>query len=140
MAKMDIGSTESYLAILAYLQAPDGPPPKQLLSSLGALLDHLSYSFAIVGSQSLICEISLRTHLRICSAKKPQNDFSIVSGTLSQWYAAITEFCSISASHDLRLLYDAIMLYFEKIGLKSIWRNYRKEPQKDKTFILEERK
>ena len=138
--KIEIGDFKSYLLTLFYIKNPNGPPPAEALKHLGQVSEHLFFSFLVHADSAVISEIYRRATLRTISLETTQHSELIVaSGTLTQWHAAILEFCSPTVSIGGRLLFDALLIWFERAGLRVLWSNYRKLQQEDSTFILEQR-
>lgn len=137
-----IGSFDSYLMVLAYLQNPTGPDPATLMQESEELYGHLFFSFIVCCSEAMIFKILQRTTLKVTSTNNTVSEelLNIVSGTLLEWYAATRTFCVEDEDSELRRLFDAFVLFFEKAGLKACWQHLRKKPQQDKTYTLEEMK
>lgn len=62
----------------------------------------------------------------------------LLGGCLHEWKRATRECCSIEAPFHLRLLFDKIILLFEKEGLGNVWFDLRKKTLPDQTFLLED--
>lgn len=59
----------------------------------------------------------------------------LLGGCLYEWKRAALECCSVEASFNLRLLFDKIVLLFER---EDLWFNLRKKTLPDRTFLLED--
>lgn len=138
-SKIKVGDFQSYLLALYYIRHPDGVPPKDALKDLGQIMDHLFFSFFIEADKEVISEIYRRATLSTISLDTTRTtEVIIASGSLTQWHAAILEFCSLGVDERTRMLFDAIILMFERAGLRGLWSNYRKIKQDD-GFILEQK-
>lgn len=136
---IELGSYDSYLMTLAYFQSPTGPDPATVMQESEELFGHLHFTFLVLCDKELIFKILQRTKLKVTSAESIHTEsLNIVSGTLLDWYAATRTLCVEDADADLRRLFDAFVLFFEKAGLKSVWKEFRKKPLADKTFTLED--
>jgi len=132
--------TESALFIAALAALQGRADPLQALREAVHELNHLWYSFLVLGDLELIAEISGRSDLKVASFRVlDESRLAIVSGSLSEWYVATLEFCSEKATFNLRHLFDQILLQFDKFGLSEVWHEKRRRGLKDKTFLLEQK-
>lgn len=133
-AGVQIDQRLSFLLALGYMQGRK----KVLISELGNLLDHLSYSFLILAARDSLVDVIENTRLRIvsCNTVDEQKLF-VVTGTLHAWYEATLELCNVAANKHTRIIGNAVVMIFERAGFGELWRNTRKSTYKDSTFLLE---
>jgi len=128
----------SFLACLAYMQGAKGRRNEVILDSK-ALWNHISYTFFVSETPKVLKELRERTILNITStAGMDEDEVAVCTGTLKDWYDAVFECCSPTASKKLRILGDAIVLTFEKAGFSTIWRDAKRVYRADNTFTVEE--
>ena len=111
---------------------------------LSESIDHISFGFILHCNEFLLTRVMSRTRLRVVVAHDPKSisdiRTAVVSGTLKEFLHAIQDHLQQkSPSNEERTLYSFLMLYFENQGLGDLWRDWRKIPRKDGTFLLEYR-
>lgn len=94
----------------------------------------LHYTFMCRASEGVCQEIRDRTKLDVCQAEG--GDLFLVAGTLAEWKRAVAICCSEKALQHTRLLFDKILLHFEREGVGQVWFDYKKKMLPDKTFLL----
>lgn len=113
-------------------------PVKEILRDSASLCAHLSFTFAFGGSREVIFKSMERSGLKHTVADGLTGmQLAIVSGNLQEWKTSTLECCTQDGDFELRLLYDKVLLIFEKLGFKELWHDVRKQAHKDKTFYLE---
>lgn len=115
--------------------------PLQSLYSASAVLEHLSFSFLITASSSVILKLNEVTQLSIVSASLNNGRAAVVSGTLGEWKTSITSICNnLNKNYtnaELRYIANTCLEYFYIMGLKYIFKDYKKKSLTDGTFLLE---
>jgi hypothetical protein len=130
-----------FIAILAEFQDRRANQPLTVLRDAGSLLHHLSYSFGVYADTETIFQIKERTDLHIVSTESLDGErIVLVSGTLREWRDATIECCQERQPFNLRLLFDKVVLLFDKFGLGELWDTLRKRPLADHTFLLEDKR
>jgi hypothetical protein len=118
----------------------DGDPLKALREAVHEL-NHLHYSFMVLGELELIAEISGKSNLKVSSYPAIDGSrLAIISGSLFDFYTATLEFCADKATFNLRHLFDQILLHFDKLGLSEVWYEKRRKSLPDKTFLPEDKR
>lgn len=132
-----VGDYPSFISALGELEIPDSDPDKVLLEP-GALLKHLFFGFFVVAPTDDINVIRLKSDLGIATAKLqlPGYSVAIITGTLEEWRTAVINCCIERVSSSIRLIFNEILMHFERIGLHRIWLDYSKVKSKDNTFYL----
>lgn len=132
--ELPIETLASFIAALDCLRNEESDPIKAIRQG-GGLLEHLHFGFAVSTIKSdTISEILEITGLKAVSRR--QNDFSIISGSLSMWYTSILHCCARDRSFECRVLMDRILILFEQNGLTEVWGLFGRETLKDKSYIL----
>jgi len=107
----------------------------------GQPLFFLHYGFLCHANKDTAIKVREWTKLDITSNDSVDgNIIFFAAGTVDVWKQAVEACCSNLATFELRLLFDKILLLFEREGLGSIWFGQRKVMLQDKTFLLEEMK
>lgn len=132
--------TKNVSVLICYLTEMLNSGSIPSLKNAGALLRHLSYSLVIRSSFLSIFDLLSNSSISVSSAECSDGTYlSYASGNLEEWREAIINSCSDSSSIELRLLFDRILLTFEKEGLSDVFSDYRKVNLPDKTFRLEQK-
>ncbi len=111
--------------------------PKEIILGEHSLLRHAAFGFLIVADQDTIFSLMSHTQFIVSTTATDtvhRLHVGVVSGDLGQWREAII---NGSGSPALRAFLGKCMIYFEKIGLGSLWHNFYKHIQTDGTFLLE---
>lgn len=135
-----MSDTEKFISALSCFHNEENinRPVGETISDSASICSHLNYSMLFVADRETIFKSMERSGLQHTVADGLTGaQLAFVSGSLQQWKTATLECCNDTASYNLRLLFDKVMLMFESIGLKLVWNNIRKKSMKDKTFILE---
>lgn len=136
----DTKSIAAYLVMLAEMRQ-DNVDPNKVLQDAGQLLKHAYYVFQVIVDHETMFDLLELNTLAVHNAECINSVYlSVVSGTLEDWRTAIINGCSDQATFNIRLLFDKILLMFEKEGLSKLWVNYSKRKLPDDTFRLLENK
>ncbi len=83
-------------------------------------------------------QIMERTDLKVSMTSSIDGErISIVSGSLKAWFTATLTCCTDRQPYNLRVLFDKVVVFFEKLGLSELWCKNRKRTLPDQTFLLE---
>lgn len=130
-----------FISALASLSYYEKLSPLEHLHKADHELYFLYYTFAVYCDKDTARVVREWTKLDINSNFALDGDVLFVAGgSLATWKNAIENCCSERASFNLRLLFDKILLLFEKMGLDYVWFDFRKKSLPDKTFYLEDRR
>lgn len=99
------------------------------------VLNHITYTFMIIGTESLFMELmTYGLNLTVSEMKT----IAIISGTVRQWMLALVSGCQVdTATYPTRVLCNEVVNYFQLLGLQSIFKDFKQTELKDKSFILE---
>ena len=137
----EFSDAAKFIAVLAEFQDRRANQPLAALRSAGSLLNHLHYAFGVYADSETIFQIKERTDLSITATETVDGErIALVSGTLKQWRDATIECCDERQPFNLRVLFDKVVLIFEKFGLGELWDTLRKRQLPDHTFLLEDKR
>lgn len=104
-------------------------------------MEYLSYSFFIACDNSTWEEFNPTSNLNIIKRELPECLLLITTGTLAAWYQTIITNLERDWQYtrETRLLFDKIMITFERRGLNYLFESYRKKVLEDHTFLLEKK-
>ena len=144
LAQCPVPITEDaeFLLYLAALQDISLSNPLNVLRTLPhELMEYLHYTFMVVCDEQTYLEFRQGTNLQIVVKKKDEMYFLLVAGPLTQWFRTIVLNLTRSRKYTTltRVLIDKFLLILEKRGLKEVFSNYIKKPEKDGTFYLEQK-
>lgn len=109
-------------------------PLHEVMSEAISLSNHLNYTFMIAANRDTLFRSMERTSLHHTISDNDDMALAIITGSLREWRLAMVE-CTSDHSHKyLRMMYDRVMLSFEKHGLSL---DLRKRGHKDGTFLIE---
>lgn len=129
-----------FIVALEEFRASKPLDPIETLGNAESALRHLQFSFLVMGTSELILRISESTGLHVISARlqKKSGRLAFVSGTLSEWKAAIVEVCATTNySADMRRVANACLEVFYSSGLEPVFRKYSRRSLPDQTYLLE---
>lgn len=137
---LKLGYYTRFIVALGEFQSGKEEKPLDVLHNSDYILRHLSFSFLISGSSSLVFRVMELTDLDVLTAKgKDKGRVAVVSGTLKQWKEAIIVCLDqkLVKNFELRWVFNQILDYLYQAGLRNIFDNYRKKGLEDQTFLLE---
>ena len=101
--------------------------------------DHVSMSFLYTLESDTIVELASHTDLKILSFPMRKNNFSIITGSLADWYIACIRFCNPDSPDSFVETRDFITQCFnwlEDLGYKEIFTDFNISMNTDNTLIL----
>lgn len=125
-----------FLVALQELRENKTANPVDVLRDANSLLQHLAYSFLVVGSAIMIFNVLELTSLSGVSAKTEKGRVVLLSGNLGEWKLATIDLCN-SSRPDLRWLGKTLLDYFFELGFSRIFANYDRKIRPDGTLLLE---
>ena len=101
---------------------------------------HLFFGFFVVHYSEIIFEIKDITNLEVTTkrTKRTGIDCAIVTGSLDDWKDAIINGSSLDNSFEYRELMCEFLIYFDKINLGFIFKEYKRKQEKG-TILLEKK-
>jgi len=132
---LDMETPSSYLACLDLSNEPLKALSQGVFSKI---FKHVSCSFIGLVSNRILQEIQKHADLEISLKYSDQEEayVAIFTGDMRQWYMACVSLCQNAVNKDARLLFNIVLIYFEKAGYRGLWANYNKIYLKDESFIL----
>jgi len=127
-----------FIASLGEFRSNKTTEPFSVLRKAGDLLEHLQFSFLILGSKELFFRVMEITSLHVVFSTGQ----AIVSGTLKQWNSAIINCLdtTYSPTEEMRTVFNECLQFFDYCGLQTIFSNYSRIPLRDGTYLLEHKK
>lgn len=125
-------------------ELPDGEKLILALDSFSKATNELfflHYTFLCYCDKETAYRVREWTKLDVASQTSLDGEIIFfATGSLETWRQAIEACCSEKSDFNLRLLFDKILLIFEKEGLSSVWATKRKRTLRDKTFLIEDKR
>jgi hypothetical protein len=149
IAQSPVKFTEAaeYLLFAAYLylDITEDDPHRVLLNLPRECLDFLHYSFLIACERSIIEDLREKTRAHYTMTDVGRGYCVLGTGPLSVWYDAVVlnlthPQLALKGMGPTRVLFNKLMLFFEKEGLQALFRDTAKKQLPDKTFLLEHKK
>lgn len=133
-------SPKSPLALVAILESIRQPralqdPKSVARKAMPSTLDHLHFGFLIAAEEDTLVEIMFLVSRTLALTLADTRELGILSGTLKDWKQVVILGLSETISKDIRLVFGQIFAYFETLGLRDIWADYRKKSLEG-TFAL----
>lgn len=125
-------SPKSPLALVAILESIRHPiglqdPKSVAREAMPSTLDHLHFGFIVAADELVFSEILSLTSRTLALTISDTKELGIISGTLKDWKQVVVLGLSEAVSEDIRLVFGHIFAYFETLGLRDIWSEYRKK-------------
>ncbi len=105
-----------YLSCLREFQSPGSQP----FGLVGALGEHLSFSFFILATKGTTLNILNAAKVKSTTVVSKQEDFylTILSGTLVEWRSVILNCCVDTVPYDIKVFGTKLLEYFEQLNIK----------------------
>jgi hypothetical protein len=133
-----LSESAKFLVVAASFQDRDLKDALTALRDSLDLLAHLHFAFLVYADDETVKQVMERTDLKITMTNSVDGErIAIASGNLKQWYTATLTCCTERQPYNLRVLFDKVVLFFEKAGLAELWHGSKKRALPDRTFLLE---
>jgi hypothetical protein len=124
-----------------YLDSTEENPHTLLLNLPRECLEFLHYTFIIACGPDTINDLREKTRAHYTMTDLGKGYCVLGTGPLSVWFDAITlnlihPYMNTKGYYSTRIIFDKLMLFFEKEGLSAIFSKYIKKSLPDKTFLL----
>lgn len=131
-----------FVCSLDEIENPGKSHPINSVVKAGHLLDFIQFTFLVICGFDLIEQILMKTKLSIIRQDTISSDceLGIISGTASCWREAVINLCNRLETKNIRLFLNQIIEELERLGLKDLFKDYRRDDQPDQTFLLTYRK
>ena len=129
---LKLSNYAKFIAALGEFQ-DDKMCPIDTLKNNEAILNHLYFSFLVIGSSLLILKIIESSKLDVLSTKIQNGRIAIVSGNLVDWRRLTIELCKDSRDYKLG---KNLLDFFFQFGLQYIFANYSRQQQPNGTLLL----
>ncbi len=110
----------------------------KLLSSLGLLADHYTYTFGLIVSDAVYADLILYRQLHIIGQNTTQRGFmfAIATSSLRGWRESIIDGSCESVQSDVRDTFNELYKCLCDEGLTKMWSDYSKARHNDGTLLL----
>ncbi len=95
---------------------------------------HMYYTFWVSAEDDLLLYIATRTTITISYDLRVESLGGFLSASVDTWHAAILEFCNNKYRKEYRALFNAILLFLERDGIK--FPNLNRLELRDGTFEI----
>lgn len=113
----------------------ENKPLEALRDELHPAHQHFSISFIALLDEEACLQL-LTTDLKVLHKKQRRHNICIITGTMAQWFGAITVGCRESSEHELRWIMNRILAHLERAGFGELFSRFKKQQLYDETFIL----
>lgn len=135
----ELSDPAKFLAVLSAFQDGNEKPLDAIRNS-ASIQAALHYGFLVYADEETVFQIMERTELMVTSTSCLDGErICVVTGNLKQWVQATKECCAEHQPFNLRLLFDKVILLFDRFGLGELWHDTRRRTLPDKTFLLEQK-
>lgn len=136
-AKIDSQKPIALVAILEAIRSPVTPDIGTVArNAVPSILDHLSYGFMIAADEHVMTEILGLTSRTLAMTLSDTCELAVLSGTLKDWKIIVPLGMTVRVSPSVRVVFTQIFSFFEMMGLRDIWGEYRKKSD-GQTLLLE---